>query len=124
MLRFKWRRLLRYWTYFRRGHSVYLIFAITFMNFIVIQYRLLVEYIPLLQQLFPRMVMFIVTFLIIYIPVSVLIGWLDYKRGAAPVDLAVAAHANPFFKDLAKAVVLLAEGKNKDAAEIMKKWVT
>jgi hypothetical protein len=68
------------------------------------------------------MIMFIVTFLIIYIPVSVLIGWVDYKRGAAPVDLAVVAHANPYFKDLARAVVLLAEGKNKDAAEIMKKW--
>ena len=115
-------RLLRYWTYFRRGHSVYLIFAITFLNFIVIQYRLLIQYIPSLQRLFPHIVVFIAVFFLVYIPTSTLIGWIDYKRGAVPVDQTVAARVNPFYKDLSRAIVLLAEGKNKEAAKTMKKW--
>ena len=42
-------RLLRWLTYFRRGHNAYLVFLVSFANFVVIQYRLLIEYIPALK---------------------------------------------------------------------------
>jgi hypothetical protein len=115
-------RLLRYWTYFRRGHGVYLIFAISFLNFIVIQWRLLIEEVELLQALFQNLYTFIILFLVTYIPLATIIGWLDYKRGAVPVDQTVAARVNPWIQDLAKAILLLDEGKNKEVIELMKKW--
>ena len=33
----------RRWWEFRQGHSIYLIFILTFVNFILIAYRLLIE---------------------------------------------------------------------------------
>jgi hypothetical protein len=113
---------LRYWTYFRRGHSVYLIFAITFLNFIVIQWRLLIEEIDFLETLFQRFYLFTIVFLITYIPLATIIGWIDYKRGAVPVDQTIAASVNPWVQDLAKAILLLAEGKNEEVVELMRKW--
>jgi len=68
------------------------------------------------------MATFVVAFFLIYFPTSTLIGWIDYKRGAVPVDQAIAVLANPFFKDLSKAIIYLAEGKNEEAVKTMKKW--
>ena len=115
-------RLLRYWTYFRRGHGVYLAFAMSFLNFVVIQWRLLIEQIESLEAIFQHFYVFTTLFFATYIPLATIIGWIDYKRGAVPVDATVAAKANPWFRDLAKAIVLLAEGKNEEVVELMKKW--
>ena len=115
-------RLLRYWTYFRRGHNVYLIFAISFLNFVVIQWRLLIEEIDFLEAIFQHFYVFTILFVVTYIPLATIIGWVDYKRGAVPVDQKVLAIANPWIQDLAKAILLLAEGKNEEVIEIMKKW--
>ena len=115
-------KLLRYWTYFRRGHGVYLIFAITFLNFIVIQWRLLIEQVDFLEALFQHFYVFTILFIITYLPLATIIGWIDYKRGAVPVDQVVAARVNPWVQDLAKAILLLAEGKNEEVVELMKKW--
>lgn len=114
--------LLRYWTYFRRGHNVYLIFVVSFLNFVVIQWRLLFEYIPSLEMLFQSFWIFTVLVILIYLPLATIIGWIDYKRAAFPVDATIAAKANPWFQDLAKAIILLAEGKNEEVVELMRKW--
>lgn len=115
-------RLLRYWTYFRRGHGVYLIFAISFLNFIVIQWRLLIEEIELLQALFQNLYTFIILFFVTYIPLATIIGWIDYKRGAVPVDQTVSVKASPWHQDISQAIILLAEGKDEEVVELMKKW--
>ena len=36
----------RRWLDFRQGHSIYLVFIITFANFITIQYKLVLEKVP------------------------------------------------------------------------------
>jgi len=115
-------RILRWWTYFRRGHSTYLVFLLNFANFIVIQYRLLVQYIPVMQFLFSSMIAFAIAFFFIYVPFSILLGWYDYKYLSIPVDKALGARASPWNRDLAKALILMAKGKNKEAIKILEKW--
>jgi len=115
-------RLLRYWAYFRRGHNIYLIFGISFLNFVVIQWRLLIEEIAFLEAIFQHFYVFTTLFVVTYIPLATIIGWVDYKRGAVPVDQTVLAAANPWIQDLAKAILLLAEGKNEEVVKLMKKW--
>lgn len=115
-------RLLRLWTYFRRGHSTYLIFLLSFANFIVIQYNFLVKSIPFLSSVFPSLSLFVVLFATFYLPVSVLVGWMDYKKGAVPIDLALSNLANPWTKDLAKALMLICDGKKEEAQKILRKW--
>jgi len=114
--------VLRLWSYFRRGHNTYLVFFISFANFVVIQYRLLVEYVPTLQVFFSSLLAFAVVFFMVYIPLAVVIGWLDYKKFAVPVDTALTAKASPWNRDLARALMLIAEGRNKEAIEVLRKW--
>ena len=115
-------RILRWWTYFRRGHGTYLVFFLSFANFIVIQYRLLVEYIPALRILFSSLLAFAIVFFLVYVPLAIIIGWYDYRRFAVPVESAIGAKASPWNRDIAKALMLIAEGKNKEAIEVLRKW--
>jgi len=116
-------RLFRWWTYFRRGHSTYLTFLLSFANFIVIQYRLLIETMQFLEPLFPKLSYFVITFLLIYVPVSIVIGWLDYRKGSVPTASILATQANPWAKDISKALMLICEEKYDEAKYILKKWV-
>ena len=115
-------RLLRWWTYFRRGHSTYLVFLLSFANFVVIQYRLLVQYVPALEVIFSSLLAFAIAFFLVYLPLATFIGWYDYKRFAVPVESAIGARASPWNRDIAKALMLIAEGKNKEAVEVLRKW--
>lgn len=115
-------RFLRYWTYFRRGHSMYLVFIITFMNFVVIQFRLLVEYIPLLSTLFTQIIYFAVVFFFIYGPLAIIIGWQDFKRVAVPMDATLSAKASPYNRDIAQALIFISQGRRGEATDILEKW--
>ncbi len=111
------------WTYFRRGHSTYLVFILSFANFIVIQYRLLVQYIPSMHVIFNSILVFTLAFFLAYIPLAVLIGWYDYKKLAVPVDQTLAVKSSPYHRDIAKAIILIAKGEKEEAIKILEKWV-
>ena len=66
--------LKRRWFDFRMGHSIYLIFFLSFANFILIFFRLLIEKIPVLDQIFSELWVFIVLFICIYVPIAVIMG--------------------------------------------------
>lgn len=116
-------RVLRYWIYFRRGHSTYLAFLLSFANFVVIQYRLLIEYVPAMKVLFSSLLAFAVTFFLVYVPLAIVIGWLDFKRFSVPVETSITASVSPWHRDLMKALVLIAEGRSKEAVEILRRWI-
>ena len=101
----------------------YLAFLMSFANFMVIQYRLLVQYIPVLDALFSSLTAFAATFFLVYLPTATIIGWLDYKKLAVPVDLRVRAQADPWVQDLAEALILMCDGKNGEAKKILQRWV-
>ncbi|HID17427.1 TPA: hypothetical protein EYP26_03945 [Candidatus Bathyarchaeota archaeon] len=86
-------RLLRYIVYLRRGHSSYLAFLVSLANFLVIQYRLLIEYVPALSKIFESLSLFAVSFIAVYVPLVIVIGWLDVKRMTVPKEVEV----NPYF---------------------------
>jgi len=116
-------RIFRMLTYFKRGHTAYLAFAMSFISFIVIQYRLLIEYIPALKILFESLSTFAVIFFLIYAPAAIIIGWLDYKKGSVPIDQTISAQANPWVKNLAEALMCMCDGEPEKAKEILRKWV-
>jgi len=93
-------RILRYYLYFRQGHGTYLAFLIQLANFIVIQYSLLISKIPFLKYLFNSFLAFLITFIVVYIPVCTLIGWLDTKRGLFKISQHLAAQVNPMMRKL------------------------
>jgi hypothetical protein len=69
----------RRWLDFRQGHSIYLIFLITFANFITIQYSLLLERIPAFNALLPNALVFALVFIAIYFPLAIVIGYWHRK---------------------------------------------
>ena len=123
-------QLLRWWSYFRRGHGVYLALAVSFMNFITLQYRLFIEYIPFLKNIFTHILFFAVIFFVFYTIIAVFIGKWDYTRGAVIIDSTLQAKASPLAWDTVEASILEAEaiklfirGQNDEAIEKLERSV-
>jgi len=84
----------RRWWEFRQGHSVYLIFMLTFINFIHIAYRLLIEKVVFFKELFPDLWIFAILFILCYIPAAVLIGFW-HRKTQLRVDATLVQQQNP-----------------------------
>ncbi len=69
----------RRWFDFRQGHGMYLVFAMSFTNFVLIFYRLLIEQIKSLEEVFSHLWIFVAVFLIAYIPLAIAIGYWHRK---------------------------------------------
>jgi hypothetical protein len=65
----------RRWLDFRNGHSIYLIFLMTFANFVTIQYQLLLQRVPAIHDLHINIWIFALIFIAIYLPVGMIIGY-------------------------------------------------
>lgn len=85
----------RFWD-FRFGHSTYLGFALSFINFIVINYHLLISNIPFLTSIFTQLWMFAVTFLIAYPILSISIGYFIHRQRQLHTDIEIATLENPY----------------------------
>ena len=71
-----WRRR---WLDFRNGHSIYLVFLMTFATFVTIQYKLLIEKAPFLSSTFSSIWIFAIAFIAIYLPLGMAIGYWHRK---------------------------------------------
>ena len=83
------------WWEFRIGHSTYLVFILTFVNFVLISYRLLIERIPFLQEIIPELWIFVILFLLFYIPASIIIGFW-HRKTQLKVETTLTMQQNPF----------------------------
>jgi adenine-specific DNA methylase len=106
------------------------------MNFITLQYRLFIEYVPFLKNIFTHLIFFAVIFFVSYSVIAVLIGRWDYKRGAVIIDSTLQAKASPLAWDTVEASILEAEAiklfirgqhdeaieKLEQSVELLKKW--
>jgi len=84
----------RRWWEFRQGHSIYLIFMLTFINFILISYRLLIEKITLFKEIIPELWIFSLLFLLCYIPAAILIGFW-HRKTQLRVETTIIQQQNP-----------------------------
>lgn len=71
----------RRWLDFRQGNGIYLIFLITFGEFIVIQYKLLIDKVTFINSFIGgNIIGFALIFFAIYIPLSIVIGYWHRKN--------------------------------------------
>ena len=80
----------RRWLDFRNGHSIYLIFIMTFANFVTIQYSLLIDKLPAINSIFNNIWSFAIVFIAAYIPLGMIIGVLaqeESMEGGARSDV-------------------------------------
>ncbi len=70
----------RRWLDFRNGHSIYLIFLMTFANFVTIQYQLLLQRVPSIHSLHINIWIFALLFVVMYLPLGMIIGYWHRKN--------------------------------------------
>ena len=114
----------RRWFDFRLGHSVYLIFLLSFSNFILIFHRLLIERVEFLDEIFSELWMFIVLFVGIYFPISIAVGaW--HRKTQIKIENEQALLNNPFMARNFRMMIDIIEGKaSKDEIEKFREFLT
>jgi uncharacterized protein YneF (UPF0154 family) len=100
----------RRWWEFRQGHGVYLIFALTFINFILIAYRLLIERITTFKEIFPELWIFATLFILIYIPAAILIGFW-HRKTQLRVETTLIQQQNPLMAKMFRTILDVQTGK-------------
>ena len=106
MLRALGRRFRDLWIYFKAGHGGYLVYSLSILNFVVLQHRLLISYIPILSRYLNRLSTFVVAFVVIYVPMAVLIGYFEFQKG----EVRRRPMLNPYTQDSLEASILLNKG--------------
>lgn len=98
------------WYEFRVGHSTYLIFMLTFVNFILIAYRLLIEKIPFLQDIVPQLWIFAILFIVIYVPIAILVGFW-HRRTQLKIETTLTAYESPVLARMFRTMLDVKTGK-------------
>ena len=100
----------RRWWEFRQGHSVYLTFVLTFINFILISYRLLIEKVTAFKELVPDLWMFALLFIVFYIPAATLIGFW-HRRTQLRVETTLVQQQNPILARMVRTLLDVQTGR-------------
>ena len=100
----------RRWWEFRQGHSVYLIFVLTFINFILIAYRLLIERVTVFKEIVPELWIFALLFIVIYVPAATLIGFW-HRHTQLRVESTMIQQQNPILAKMIRTLLDVQTGK-------------
>ena len=75
--------IFRAWFYFRQGWSIYFAFIFAAINTMVTTYYLAIEKIPILKNVFPSFVSYVIIIASVAIPILIIIGYIHTKKSAA-----------------------------------------
>ena len=100
----------RRWHDFRLGHSIYLIFMLSFANFVLIFHRLLIERIDWLNSLLGELWLFVALFIILYIPIAVVVGsW--HRKNQLKIETDVVLLQSPLLAKIYRTLLDMQSGK-------------
>ena len=89
----------RAWYYFRTGWSVYFAFIFAAINTLTVTYFLAIDNYPILKEIFPSFLHYIVIVIMVGIPFLILIGYAHFKRTASfKAEADINMEANPHWK--------------------------
>ena len=105
----------------RSGNSIYLIFGLTFVNFVIIAYRFLIEKDPVFEEIFGSMWIFGLIFLVTYIPISIIIGYW-HRKTQLKVEQTLKYFEAPYLAKMFRTMLDVQTGKaNKEEIEEFKR---
>ena len=89
----------RGWFYFRQGWSVYFAFIFAAVNTLTVTYFLAIDNYPVLKEIFPSFIHYIVIVVLVGIPLLALVGYAHYKRTASfKAEADIHIEANPHLR--------------------------
>ncbi len=87
----------RAWFYFRQGYGLYFAFLLAGINTLTLTYFLAIENYPLLKDVFPSFVHYVIILVAIGVPVLITVGYLHYKRSPAyRSEAGIMQETNPY----------------------------
>ena len=87
----------RAWFYFRTGWSMYFAFIIATINTLTVTYYLAVEKVPVLVEIFPTFLHYVLIFVSIGFPILVATGYAHFKRTSArKAEVDISVETNPY----------------------------
>jgi len=105
------------------GTSAYLLIVFTFLNFILITYRYLLEEDPMIVELISNLWVFGLIFLIAYIPISIIIGFW-HRKTQLSVETTIQQKETPFFCKMMRVLLDATTGKaSKEEIEEFRKML-
>lgn len=97
---------------------------LSFVNFVVLNYNMLISNVSSLRNVFSHLWMFALVFFSTYIPLCAIIGYKFYRKKQLPAEQMLSTKVNPWAQDLAKALTLIAQQLEiPEVEEIMRKWM-
>lgn len=100
----------RRWHDFRMGHSIYLIFLMSFANFMLIFHRLLIERVEWLDNLFGELWVFAILFVFLYVPLAIVVGaW--HRRTQIKIEADVHLLQSPLNAKIFRIILDVQTGK-------------
>jgi CBS domain containing-hemolysin-like protein len=91
--------LFRAWYYFRNGWSTYFAFIFAAVNTLVVTYFLAIERYPFLKEIFPTFVHYVITMILLGVPILTFVGYIHFKKTAAfQAEAEIGLEVNPFWR--------------------------
>ena len=101
----------RRWLDFRNGHSIYLVFLLTLVNFILIVYNFAIVKIPVLST-YLNLPLFVLIFFLVYVPMAIIIGYW-HRRNQYAVENEAMTQENWIMAWLGIYQIRLIQGKTR-----------
>ena len=87
----------RAWFYFRQGYGLYFAFILASVNTLTLTYFLAIERYPVLNEVFPSFIHYVIIAVSIGIPLLITVGYLHYKRSAGfRAEAGISNETNPY----------------------------
>ena len=96
------RRLpFRAWFYFRQGWGMYFAFVLSAINTLTVTYYLAIDKAPVLKEIFPSFMFYMIFAISIGIPLLIAIGYIHYKKSPSYTSESdVTAESYPYYYKL------------------------
>ncbi len=87
----------RSWFYFRMGWTTYFAFIFAAINTLTVTYFLAIDNYPMLKEIFPTFIAYVIIIASIGVPLLIFVGYLHYKRTPSfRAEATVMMESNPF----------------------------
>ena len=116
-------RLYRWVVYIRRGYGSWVGFLISVVTLIAASYQPFYNSVHLVRDLAPSIVFWFVEVTITSLALCWVVGRWDYWHGTVAQEGTVSAKTNPGAVVMYRWMKAMAEGRTKDAADMMEAWV-
>jgi len=86
--------------YFLRGHSQWFVYVFSLTNFSLLFYNFLFKNLRFIPEALKQFYIFFSLFIILYVPIAMIIGYFDFKKGTFKAEQMVMLEMSPIWKKM------------------------